>query len=977
MPTLFKKKKKTTYINIRSIIHDIVTNRIVILGIILAAMFSLLLYRLFVLQIVEGEEHLSNFNYKVEKTIKLNGTRGNIYDCNGKLLAYNQLAYTVTMSSSEKNREIAEQRSEETGKTVTVNDVLNENILNLINLLEEHGDEVLLDLPIVADKNGKLKFSLTGASLTRFKKDVFAITNIDNLTGEDRKKAEGWLNSSPEAVYEYMRTGKDGPTGSGSMFGISDKYSMKDTLKIMSVRYDLYMNRYSQTKPITVATNISEKSIAALSESADRFPGVSIEADSLRKYNDAEYFAGIIGYTGAASESELSELNTDDEVYEASDVVGKTGIEKSMESELRGHKGEQDVLVDNLGKVIKVVKTTKASAGNDIYLTIDSELQKYAYNILERRLAGILLAHLTESDDPGKENMIPIKNVFFALIDNNVIDITHFSEDDATKTEKEVYSLFRKKRKTVLSQISKSLMEGETSQEALPEERQEYLRYVYSMLVDDEVLNTSLISENDAMFQRWKNGTVSLRGFLRHAVNNEWIDINVFDISSDYYNADKIYNELVEYVGKRLKKEADFDKILYKYMIKKGTLKGKKVCLLLYSQGVLDKEKDKDYNSLYSGSMSAYTFMHHKIEELVITPAQLALDPCSGSVIITDPDDGRIKAMVSYPSYNNNKLANGIDATYFAQLNDDKSSPMLNRCTQTRTAPGSTFKPISATAALEEGIATGDTYVKCTGVFDKITPNAKCWIYPSTHGNLNVSGAIAESCNYFFYQMGYTLGSSNGNYNSEKGLKRLKKYAELYGMDRKSGIEITEYEPKISDEDAVRSAIGQGTHNYTPSQIARYLTSLVNEKELLKLSLVERVMNPDGEFEQEYRKRVAENLEVSENTHTLIKIGMRDVVYGRHSSINFLFKNQGLKVAGKTGTAQENKNRPNHALFISYAPFDQPDITMTVVVPNGYTSSNAAEIARDIYKYYFGKADDAEKKGKKALIPTGSDGSQD
>ena len=978
MPTLFKKKRPTTsYKNVRNTIHDIVTNRIVILGTILVIMFSMLLYRLFVLQIVEGEEHLSNFNYKVEKTIKLNGTRGNIYDCTGKLLAYNQLAYTVTMSSSERNREIATEESEASGKTVTANDVLNRNILNLIRLLEEHGDEVPFDLPLTADKKGKLKFSLSGSSLTRFKKDVYAITNIDNLTGDDRKQAEAWLNSSPEAVYEYMRTGKDGPAGSGTMFGISDDYSLKDTLRIMSIRYDLYMNRYSQTTPITVATNISEESIAALSESIDQFPGVAIEADSLRKYNDAKYFAGIIGYTGAASESELAELNKKEDLYEASDVVGKTGIEKSMESELRGQKGEQDVLVDNLGKIIRVVKTTKASAGNDIYLTIDSDLQKYAYKILERRLAGIILAHLTTSDDKGKDNMIPIKDVYFALIDNNVIDMTHFSEKDASTTEKSVYSLYKKRRKTVLSDVKKSLREGEVEQNDLPKERQEYLKYVYSLLVDDEVLNTSMISEDDAVFQKWKNGTISIRKFLRHAVSNEWIDINSFDIESDYYDADKIYEELVSYVTKRLKQEEDFDKIIYKYMIKRGTLSGKKVCLLLFSQGILDKEKDKDYNDLYSGKMSPYTFMYHKIEELDITPAQLALDPCSGSVIITDPDNGQIKAMVSYPSYNNNKLANGIDASYFAMLNGDKSSPMLNRCTQTRTAPGSTFKPISATAILEEGIATGDTYEKCTGVFDKITPNAKCWIYPSVHGNLNVSGAIAESCNFFFYQMGYNLGSEDGSYNSEKGLKRLKKYAELYGLDRKSGIEITEYEPKISDEDAVRSAIGQGTHNYTPSQISRYLTSLVNEKELLKLSLVDRVSSQEGSGEKTYGKRVEEKLDVSDNTYSLIKIGMRDVVYGKHSSINFLYKNLGLKVAGKTGTAQENKNRPNHALFISYAPYDDPDITMTVVVPNGYTSSNAAEIARDIYKYYFGKADDAEKKGKKALLPTGSDGSHD
>ena len=126
-----------------------------------------------------------------------------------------------------------------------------------------------------------------------------------------------------------------------------------------------------------------------------------------------------------------------------------------------------------------------------------------------------------------------------------------------------------------------------------------------------------------------------------------------------------------------------------------------------------------------------------------------------------------------------------------------------------------------------------------------------------------------------------------------------------------------------------------------------------------------------------YKKRTEEKLDIKSSTFDLIKKGMIGVVNGKDSSIKYMYEKQGMKVAGKTGTAQENKKRPNHALFISYAPYDNPDITMTVVVPNGYTSANAAEIARDIYKYYFGKASKAEKKATTALLPTGSDGSND
>ncbi len=980
--TLFKlkEKQKTAKGKTKSLIWELLSNRIVMLGVFLIILFGLLIYRLFILQIIQGDEHLANFNYKIKKTIEISGARGNIYDCNGKILAYNQLAYTVTLESTDETAKIARERTNANGKNgpkVTENDVKNEVIYKLVKTLEENGDTITYSLPLTVNSKGKLKFTVSGSALTRFKKDIYGITKIDTLSKDEKKKAEKYLNSTPEEVYEYLKSGKNGPQGTGNMFGIADSYSTKDSLKIMSVRYDVFMNRYSQTTPITVASNISDKSIAAISEHQEEYPGVAIKADSLRKYNDAKYFSAIMGYTGVISESELQELNDAGGDYEANDVVGKTGIEKTMENTLQGKKGHKDVLVDNLGKVIKTVKTTKASAGNNVYLTIDADLQKYAYNILERRLAGILLAHLTTADTAGSEKRVPIKDVYYALVDNNIINISKLSRKNAKKNEREVYRIYQKKREKVLNTLQKDLESGKTIRKNLSEEKQDYVNYIYRMLENDDILVSTAIDENDQVYLDWKDEKITFRKFLRYAINNEWIDISSFNIKSDYYDADQIYNELINYIIDALKSEEDFDKILYEYMIKNGTLSGRRVCLLLYDQGVLDKKKDKDYNDLYTGKMSAYNFMYKKIKNIEITPAQLALDPCSGSVIITDPDTGEVRAMVSYPSYDNNRLANGIDSEYYASLNTDLSSPMLNRATQSRTAPGSTFKPISSTAILEEGVADSSTYVKCTGIFDKVSPAAKCWIYPNAHGSLNVSGAIAVSCNYFFYQMGYNLGTVNGTYNSQRGLTKLKKYAAMYGLNRKSGVEITEYEPHISDEDAVRSAIGQGTHSYTPSQISRYVTSLVNHKNLINLSLLEKTTSASGKILTSYEKRTEEKLKIKSTTFDLIKKGMIGVVNGKDSSIKYLYKKQGMKVAGKTGTAQENKKRPNHALFISYAPYDNPDITMTVVVPNGYTSANAAEIARDIYKYYFGKASKAEKKATSALLPTGSDGSND
>ncbi len=974
---MFKNNLKIDGNKVKKQLKAIVSNRVIIIGIFVLFLFCLLVYRLFVLQIVEGQEHLDSFNYKVERTIETSGSRGNVYDCNGKLLAYNQLAYSVTLETTDRTEEIAQERSKQENRDVSENEVRNEVIYNLIQLLEANGDEIQYDLPLEVNGKGKLVFTESGSALRRFKQDIYGITNVDNLTGDEKEQAEKWLNSSPEEVYEYLRMGTDGPTGSGRMFEISDSYSMEDTLKIMSVRYDLYMNRYSQTTPITVASNISSESIAAISEREDEFPGVEIKTDSLRKYNDAKYMAGIIGYTGVISEDELNEYNSAGGDYEASDVVGKTGIEKTMETTLQGKKGTQKVLVDNLGKIIQEVDSTEATAGNDVYLTIDLDLQKYAYNILERRLAGIVLAHLTTADDAGDSKMIPIKDVYFALIDNNIIDITNLNRKKAEQNEKEVYQIYQNKQKSVMQTLRRELSSGTTSRGDLNEERREYVDYIYDMLVDSEILSSSLMDENDETYQSWEEESISLKTFLQHAINSEWVDISALDIASDYYSSDEIYNELIDYIINALQSDEAFDKILYKYMIKNEELSGKRVCMLLYDQGVLDKNKDEDYNALRTDQMSAYTFMYEKIRKIEITPAQLALDPCSGSVIITDPKTGDVRAMVSYPSYNNNRLANGIDSDYYASLNSDKSSPMLNRATQTRTAPGSTFKPVSATASLEEGIIDGNDYVRCVGIFEDISPSPRCWIYPSAHGSLNVSGAIAVSCNYFFYQMGYNLGTTNGVYSSETGLQKLAKYAAYYGLDRKSGVEITEYEPQISDEDAVRSAIGQGTHSYAPIQISRYVTSLVNEDNLLRLTLLDKTTDTEGNVLTTYDTKVEDKLDVADETFNLIKQGMRDVVNGKDSSIRFLYEKQDLKVAGKTGTAQENTERPNHALFISYAPYDDPEITMTVVVPNGYTSTNAAEIARDIYKYYFNKTSEEEEKATTALMPSGGDSNND
>ena len=156
--------------------------------------------------------------------------------------------------------------------------------------------------------------------------------------------------------------------------------------------------------------------------------------------------------------------------------------------------------------------------------------------------------------------------------------------------------------------------------------------------------------------------------------------------------------------------------------------------MLLYDQGVLKKD-EATYSRLSTyDTYYTYTFIINQIQKLNITPAQLALDPCSGSVVITDPSTGKVRALVTYPSYDNNMLSGSVDPDYWAKLVDDQSEPLYNRATQGASAPGSTFKMCTTMTAMEEGIISqGDTVVD-EGEFKKITPSPKCWIFTSGGG---------------------------------------------------------------------------------------------------------------------------------------------------------------------------------------------------------------------------------------------------
>ena len=369
-----------------------------------------------------------------------------------------------------------------------------------------------------------------------------------------------------------------------------------------------------------------------------------------------------------------------------------------------------------------------------------------------------------------------------------------------------------------------------------------------------------------------------------------------------------------------------------------------------------------------------------KIYSLEITPAMLALEPCTGSAVITDPDNGDVLACVTYPGYDNNRLANNMDDDYFYKLNSDKSSPFYNKATQEVTAPGSTFKIVAATAGVMEGVVGAYDTINCTGKFQLIPPDVNCWIYSEryksgSHGPLTLSQAITESCNFYFNTVGYMLGKTSdftnltpetdadGNvvqsstYNDAQAISTLTKYAAMYGFDANTGIEIDETAPHVSTADGARTAMGQAGNTFTTSPLSRYAATIANNGTCYDLTLLDRITDSDNNTLEEPEPVVHSTVDLSSDLWDVIHSGMNGVY---QNNAAFTDIKSSFNMAGKTGTAQENQDKPNHALFIGYAPYDTPEIAMAVRITNGYSSTNAASVAKDIVSYYFKLKDESD-----------------
>lgn len=338
----------------------------------------------------------------------------------------------------------------------------------------------------------------------------------------------------------------------------------------------------------------------------------------------------------------------------------------------------------------------------------------------------------------------------------------------------------------------------------------------------------------------------------------------------------------------------------------------------------------------------------------------------AGAIVALDPRTGEVLTFLSKPDYDPNGFTYGLTPALWKQLINDPFHVLQNRPIQGLYPPGSVFKIVVATAALEEGAITTQTTFTCRGRFNLGRRTWKCW-KEHGHGTVNVYQALEMSCDVFFYNVGILTGVS-----------RLHKYALKYGLGEKSGVDIkgekaglipdatSRPEPNRlwSNGDTANTAIGQGLVIVTPLQIANMFAAVANGKVIYKPHLVKKIKLAPNQF-LEKEPDVFKKLDISQSTLNIVRSGLWQVVNGSRGTAR-AHRLEGVELAGKTGTAQ-NPHGEDHAWFAAYGPFANPELVIAVLVENGgHGASTAAPLAAQLFQNYFERKSQPQKLTAKA-----------
>ena len=338
-----------------------------------------------------------------------------------------------------------------------------------------------------------------------------------------------------------------------------------------------------------------------------------------------------------------------------------------------------------------------------------------------------------------------------------------------------------------------------------------------------------------------------------------------------------------------------------------------------------------------------------------------------GAAAVVSVGTGEVLALASYPTYDLSTFNEDYD-----ELVNDQRLPMFNRATQGIYAPGSTFKMVTAVAALESGIITPSSIIQDRGIYTYYKdPQPMCWIYSqtgSTHGRINVSQAITDSCNYFFYEVGRLTG-----------IRTLDSYASQFGLGQSTGIEIGDssgvlaspewaesHDQEWTDSQTITAAIGQSYNLFTPLQLANYVATLVGGGDHYQAHLLKNVKAYDNSrLLYMYDDKPINAVEMSDTTLSAVTRGMHELTVS--GSVAYAFENCVVSAGAKTGSAQVGTDIAN-GVFVAYAPYENPEIAVAIVIEKGGSGAALANTAVEIINSWFSRAQDGTAIGENTLL---------
>lgn len=657
-------------------------------------------FQLYDLQIVNGASYREQSENRLVREIKVSAPRGEIYDRYGKLIVtsvtgYNANIYYTKIPKTE----------------------LNVGLLKLANIFEKNGDTYYNNFPVDFET---MTFTKSEEGAKRWKEG-------NKISGD----------ASVEEVIEFYK----------------NKYEIENTeinevAKIIAMRYEIASKGYSSFKSVTLAKEISNESMLEIEERGNELPGVVITTYPMRKYVAENAGSHIVGYVGKISSDEYKEKKV--QGYSQNDMIGKAGIEATLEEYLRGKDGIVRLEMDSDGRVTSKEEVEESKMGDSVVLTIDLDLQKKA------------------------------------------------------------------------------------------------------------------------------------------------------------------------------------EEVLAKYIEK------------IRTGGFADKCEDAN----------------------------------AGALVVVDVKTSEVLALASYPNYNPDEFTNGISNTEYEKYFLNADMPMFNRSIQGTYSPGSTFKMVTAIAAIESGVIGLTESILTHGKYDKGHKPA-CWLwnsYRQNHGYVNAEKALKVSCNYYFYEVAYRMG-----------IDVLSKYVKMFGLGSKTGIELfgesagtvasREYINKLNERDGKKrqwmiadtlsAAIGQSYNSFTPLQMAYYVATLANGGVKNEITILKDVISAEGnevsmmsvdsvvDAKIGKTESTSVNLDISKETLDVVFEGMRSVTGESGGTAYSYFSSFPIEVAGKTGTATASSGSA-HAWFVGFAPYEEPEIAVVCMIEHGGHGAYTAPAVKEVMEEYFG-----------------------